>query len=509
MRACGYGRTARRAGKRGFSQNGPGLRLVLASIGSIMLSACGGGGEEAGSAPVQIPESPQPAAAPAAPAPVAIDSTTLTPDASATTISFDPLVLKARAEPVLLGVGMHFAQATDAAYTAQSTVPLLSSLGVNSFRDDIYWNAFAPSWDLFGSHLPAQLKAALPNTTAKPLMIINNGNPNIPDTRPPLTETARSLYADFAARAVRALGDRPAIYEIWNEWSLRAQLGAKPLVGPGDSSDPRSVSNYLPLVRAAASAIRATNSGARIIAGSTGDDPSWAWTQAFVANGGLNQVDGLAVHIYNHCRLPVNTARTATDMVDRMGKLKKLVDDANGSTVPIYITEFGWPTGSNSCAVSEAQMADNVAQFALYIASQPWIAGGWVYQLQDMGNDPNDVEDNFGLYDNMLKARPAACAYKEALALVAQAEAMEMERPNQNMFVLKIRAASETKIVAWTTSSDHKGSITVGGSVSYGARAVCASSDASTSGRVVAIGPTPTVISIPVRQTVAVQARMN
>jgi hypothetical protein len=473
-----------------------------------MMSACGGGEESTPSTPsaVQIPVV---APAPAPALSVAVDSTTLTPDASATTISFDPLALKARAEPALLGVGVHFAQATSSAYTAQSTVPLLSWLGVNSFRDDIYWNAFAPSWDLYGSHLPRQLKAALPNTNAKPLMIINNGNPNIAGTLPPVTDTARSLFADFAARAVKAMGDRPAIYEIWNEWNLRANLTAAPLIGPGDSNDVRSVSNYLPLVRAAASAIRATNSGARIIAGSTGDDPAWQWTQNFVANGGLKQVDGLSVHIYNYCRTPVNTLRTATEMVDRMTKLKALVDDANGSTVPVYITEFGWPTGSNICAVSQVQKADNVAQFAFYIASQPWISGGWVYQLQDIGNDPNDLEDNFGLYDNALNARPSACAYKEALALVAQAEAMELERPNQNMFVLKVRTASETKVVAWTTSADHKGSITVGGNVSYGAQAICAASPASTSGRTIGIGPTPMVISIPVRQTFAIQARMN
>lgn len=402
--------------------------------------------------------------------------------------------MKARETRYIGGVQTHFAYAKSANYQVERTAKLVNELGFNSFRDDVYWNAFAPNWDLSGAHLPKELTEFWDKVSAKPLMIVNNGNAYIPGASPPVTEGGRAAFGSFAQRVANVTSHKSAMFEIWNEWNMNAVLGRERLKGAGGANDPRASVNYAPLAVTASKSIRDKNPKATILIAASGDDEGWEWTKDVIRRGGLQYASGLSVHMYNHCTAP--QLRNATEFADRLDNLRSEMVKLPGGEKPLYITEWGWPTGTNVCSVSEKNLADNVGQFLIYTAGTPWIAGTWYYELKDSGKNRADIQDNFGLYAYDVGAKSAACTARESMALINSAEAMEVERPYPNVFVAKIRVIWGTQIVAWTTSSNHSGSITIGGKFDFSARPMCGNKIPTSATRTIALGPTPTVVSI-------------
>lgn len=402
--------------------------------------------------------------------------------------------IQARTTRYIGGVQTHFAYATKANYDVEKTAKFVNLLGVNSFRDDVYWNAFSPNWDLFGSHLPTELTDFWDKVTAKPLMIVNNGNDYIPGASPPVAQAGQVAFSNFAQRVSNVTSQKGAMFEIWNEWNMNAVQGRPRLAGAGLANDPRAAMYYAPLAIAASKSIRDKNPNATILVAASGDDDNWEWTKEVMRLGALQNATGLSVHMYNHCTAP--QFRNATEFADRLDVLRSEMAKLPGGNKPVYVTEWGWPTGNNICSVNEKDVANNVGQFLLYSAATPWIAGTWYYELKDSGKNRSDIQDNFGLYGYDYTGKPAACTARESMALINNAEAMTVERPYPNVFVAKIRTAWGTQIAAWTTSSTHSGSITIGGKFNFTARPMCGSSFPIATSRTIPLGPTPTVLTI-------------
>lgn len=408
-------------------------------------------------------------------------------------LSVDPLALVPRKADYVGGVQTHFAYAQSSYYAPDKVASLMNTTGFKSHRDDIYWNAFAPDWDLMGAHLPTELQDFWGRSSAKPLLIINNGNPYVPGTMPPITEAGRNLFAGFAARAAKATLNKDPIYEIWNEWNMNAVLGRERINGAGEINDPRAALYYAPLAIASSLAIRAEAPKSTILVAASGDDETWEWTREVVELGGLKHGDGLSVHLYNHCQAP--QLRNATEFVDRLDRLRSMLSNLPDGNKPIYITEWGWPTGTNVCASDPKDVAKNVAQFMLYAAATPWIGGSWYYELKDSGKNLADIQNNFGLYDYDYREKPAACTAREAMALINASKGMAVERPFKDAFVVKIRTSWGYQVVAWTTSTDNTATVKVGGTMKFAARAMCGNDRAISGNREVVVGPTPVVMT--------------
>lgn len=473
--------------------------LVLASL---LLSSCGGGGGgSTASSPVTVvpggSATPLPSPTPTAtPAPSNLDAVTLTPDASATQISFAATDLPTRATPYIIGVGTHFSYATDAGYDPATSAAKLTESGIQSFRDDIFWNAFAPSWDLQGSHLPDAMTSFMTKSSARPLMIINNGNPSIAGTSPPVTDSARQAFADFAVRAVAATSGRNAMYEVWNEWNMNAVKVDTRLTGAGTAGDYRASLYYAPLAVKTVSAIKAAYPSAPVLVGASGDDDGWLWTADIISRGALRQADGLSVHLYNQCE--AIGRRTASAMIDRLSSLRDMATAANGGAEPpIYVTEWGWPTGQAQCSISDTSLSVNVPQFLLHSAALPWIRGSWMYELKNSGTDATDIQDNFGLYDANYKPKAGQCGFADAARIVADAKAMAVQTVGSSLTVIRVATPRGLSIIAWSTDGTRSGRITVGGTAPYTARRMCQTTDSISNGRVVTIGQMPVVIDVP------------
>lgn len=476
--------------------------IALAGVASLGLAGCGDGGSSP--APAPTPTIPAPTPTPT-PTPPPVDSLTLPADPAATTLTVDPAAIASRGTPVLLGVGTHFSGGSAPAYDPEHSAAVVNATGLSSFRDDIFWPAFDPQ-GTGASILPGKLTSFLSQTSATPLLILNRGNPNVAGTFPPFTEAGIAAFAEFSQRVVRTMGNRAAVYEIWNEWNFNG-TNATPLQGPGAPSDPRASIHYVPLALAASRAIKAIAPDTKVVVGGAGNDPGWQWSRDVVARGALAHADGFSVHLYNHCAAP--TSRSATEMIDRLGTLRTILTEASaGREVPVYVTEWGWPTADQTCGgVPDTIAGPNIAQFSLFLAGSPWIGGGWLYELKDQVANSLNREHNFGLVGANYAEKPRTCFYREAMALIGQAQAMTYRRIAPDIMSAQVRTASGLRLIAWTTATKTvTAQITVGGSISYSASTIC-SQATTVSGRTVQVGASPVIINVDASQPVAFQIK--
>jgi hypothetical protein len=429
-------------------------------------------------------------------------------DPSATAFVFSATDLPQRTVPYAIGVATHFAYAQKSGYDPATAARWMGELSSNAFRDDIFWNAFAPDWDLNGSHLPAALTDFMRRSDARPMLILNNGNPAIAGTEPPLQPAARAAFAAFAQRAVAATAGRNALYEIWNEWNITAARSRPMMTGMGDSDDPRASRYYAALAIDTVRAIKSTSPNAQVVIGAGGNDENWEWISDVVARGAANEADGVSVHLYNHCTRA--DLRTATAAIQRLMRLRTQLAAVNGGrTLPIYISEWGWPTGNLACSVPDSTVATNVPQFLLHTAALPWIGGSWFYELKDSSTDQSDIESKFGLYDFGGNAKAGRCGFADAAKLIREATAMAVDSMANGMTVIRIATARGLQVVAWSTVPGRQGRLTMGGTASYSARTLCQSTAVGeTADRVVTVGEMPVVVDMPGVAKLGVAIRM-
>lgn len=378
------------------------------------------------------------------------------------TITVAPDKAAPRDTPVILGTGTHFGIGGEYGYDVDKSAAALHDLGLESFRDDLAWNWF--DHDRVGSgKMPDRLGQFINRSAVRPLLILNQGHPGIDGGKPPQSPTAVTQYANFARRAQAATAvDRP-IYEIWNEWNLLDGLKKALNDGAGQPGDTRAANHYIALARQSVDAMRAADSHSTILVGAVGLDPNWTWTKAILAGGVLKGASGFSVHLYNHCEADL-TKRTAANAIDTVETLQPLLRKTAGKTVPVYITETGWPTANaGGCAMSQDVAANNLSQMLLWSAATPWIKGIWLYQLKDQGRNPAEPEDNFGLFDYDYRPKAAACTVREAVSLIKSATAWHAERPNPDLFTVTAQTRDGPVLISWTSRADVNATLDFGG----------------------------------------------
>lgn len=410
------------------------------------------------------------------------------------TLTFAKGPLSQRPDPFITGICVHFGIGGEYNYIPSKTAELTDEIGFDSFRDDLAWPVFDAPGTPPGTLRPTRLFDFMKLTKARPLLILSHSNPAVPGGVKPMNEAGRAAYADFAVRAAEATRARNAMFEIWNEWNLTGGQRPPWLVGAGPESDPRAASHYSALARSTIAALRASDPAATLLSGAAGSDPGWQWTQAIVGDGAIKNASGLSVHLYNHCEPDVRT-RNATDIVDRLGDLQRRLRAQTGGDVPIYLTEFGWPTARRPCVITPKAAADNIAQVLLWSAATPWMKGAWIYQLKDQGRNLDEIEDNFGLYDYNYNPKPAACAVREAIKLIKASTGFRLERPFKDVFVLQAATPEGIRLVAWTTRAEIKGTLRLQSRAPARAKALCEAAPSSASDTIT-LGPGPVVIDL-------------
>jgi hypothetical protein len=284
---------------------------------------------------------------------------------------------------------------------------LLNGAGLNSFRDEFWWgNDLEYRKGVFRhprNSRDGSLHRLIENKGSYSPLIILDGlnNKHYGGGLIPLTPEAIEGFARYAEYIASLYRNSVPLFEIWNEWD-----GA--LSGHGSAED------YARLVKAVAPRVRRAAPNAKILASTAGIE--FSWSKAFAAAGGLDEVDGFAIHPYfGPCDFNSSPHRSVEWLLD--DRQKEMYDATspqyrNSHTeIPFYITEVGFTTATN-CA-TEAEAANWAVKFALLARTRPYIKGIWWYELVDEGDTLTNYEHNFGLYKSFSKGRAAKLIVNE------------------------------------------------------------------------------------------------
>lgn len=222
-------------------------------------------------------------------------------------------------------------------------------------------------------------------------------------------------FATFVGRAVahfRTRGVRD--WEIWNEPNLPRFWG--PRVSPR---------RYGSLLRPSAAIVRAVDPGARILSGglartvdSSGGLTALRFLRGVLRSGGLGDVDAVAVHPYTYplrASVPTTDRRNAwPDLGLRPDSVRAQLRAAGRGRLPIWVTEFGAPTGGVDGVTEQEQAAILADGYALARRSRRLGPVFW-YANRDLSPIPGDRERSFGLFRFDFTAKPAVAAFAAAV----------------------------------------------------------------------------------------------
>jgi hypothetical protein len=277
-------------------------------------------------------------------------------------------------------------------------------------REDFHWGSFEPSPGQWNWSVGDRLMRNASLSGMQVLGVIAYSAEwaaSGPTIYHPPADAAQ--YANFTRRLVERYGPGGTFWqanpglvpqplqalEIWNEpWHSNFW---RPQPSPA---------GYAALVRAAATAIHAANPAVKVLASAdvfqmrTDTPESRDWFRLLLqADAGVFRahVDAYSVHLYSQERGPYDTEAQQRWRYDRSLITRDLAAGA-GASHPLWITEFGWTTNSDSPdRVNEATQSTYVRQ-ALQRAVGEW--GGFVERtfMYHWGRAESDHAGGFGAF---------------------------------------------------------------------------------------------------------------
>lgn len=259
--------------------------------------------------------------------------------------------------------------------TADS-IPLLAQAGLTNERDEMMWGSVERTKGQYDFPYDAYRDQLAGNGVA-PLVILDYGNPNYDGGQAPTSAEGIAAFAKYADALVGHNGGKVAAYEIWNEWNI------------GFGGTPRTPESYFALQKAVYETVKADHPDVTLVAPTlAGTDMQWL--EQWMKLGGLRYTDAVSLHPYMYPQAPEGLAPVLAQLQDLIKRY------GGGASKPVWITEQGWPTGTNVTAGSEnAQAADLVRSGLLAVAGGA--ARYFSYDFVDDGTDPGNLEHNFGL----------------------------------------------------------------------------------------------------------------
>lgn len=214
-------------------------------------------------------------------------------------------------------------------------------------------------------------------------------------------------YGRFVRWFTSRYGRDLAAVEIWNE----PDAVDHPY---WHSADPAR--SYARLLSAGYAGAKRADPAVPVIAGSLAgaDIP---FLRALYRDGIRGHYDGIALHPY--CQPSSPTAR-AKGRNDRrwsfLGGIRAVrrAQRRAGDSSPLWLTEFGWASGSGYSEVSPARQARYTAEALRLSRRMPYVSATIVYALHDDGTDPLDWQDNLGLLNPDNRPKPVFFAVRAA-----------------------------------------------------------------------------------------------
>lgn len=204
-----------------------------------------------------------------------------------------------------------------------------------------------------------------------------------------------STYARFCAQVADRYRGKVRHWEIWNEPNLRLYW---------TNPDPKA---YAALLIAASKAIKAVQPDAFVVSGGLS---SWAeggiapipYLGGMADAGVADHIDAVGLHPYTHPYFFDADPQRRWDAVEYV---------LSAGYQP-WITEYGQPTGTSHISVDELDQADRLAAVLEHAAGRPGMGPIFFHGTLDLGADPREPEQNFGLYRRDGTPKPVVARLK-------------------------------------------------------------------------------------------------
>lgn len=347
---------------------------------------------------------------------------------------------------ILVGVVTHVGLRRNAPSLVESWA---SQSGMSSTRDEMYWSQVVSSdgfttRDGDASQTLETWRAVNRASGSRPVAVLAYGHPSYDGGGQPSSPRALAGYGSYAQYVANRISSLNPLVEVWNEWNLKAGSVAA-------SGAQGETQTYVALAKTIKDSLSPGYPNIDILVGAVGDDIDWLWTQDAISKGLLSYGNGLSIHLYNHCMRSPNRVG-ADELVDRLDVLRDLVD-IRQPRYPIYVTEFGWPTSTGACGVSEIDAAVHATRFLAEVSTRPLVRGVWSYDLQDDGTDPTNREHRFGLLtaESVPKEKPAACALRSIVKFIKNRPAYVRRKSGVN--VAGYQANGQSMVVIWADAA--------------------------------------------------------
>ncbi len=289
----------------------------------------------------------------------------------------------------------------------------MASLGAEWVRIDLDWSRIEPEPGVFEWETPDSTLDAAKASGLEVLMLVTYSpswaRPSDSSNKPPPIDV--DDFAAFVTQAADRYGSSVGAWEIWNEPNVAD------FWEPG--ADPHT---YARLFDASAAAIRRELPESTVITGGLapasddGDDLSpLTFLSEFYRYVEPGTADAVGVHPYTFPARPSDGGRN--NSFRRLPEIADLVAEHEGHVVPLWLTEFGAPTGTSDRAVSSLEQAEIIGQAMRCVRSDDALGPLFLYNFTDPADgDPADREDNFGLIGADGDPKPAWDVVVEVLS---------------------------------------------------------------------------------------------
>ena len=332
--------------------------------------------------------------------------------------------LPGRVIPEPFGVNIHFTRPDP------GEMELLAAGGFRFVRMDLFWHTIER--EIPGRYDFSEYDRLVEVMTARNIRIVfilDYGNDLYGGGNAHHFDAGRAAFARFAAAAVRRYRGKGIIWEIWNEPNLEKYWHGPP--------DPVS---YNRVASEVISAIRRVDPTALIIGPATAGFP-WEYLQTLADVGLFNKLDAVSVHPYRF-----NEPESAWEDYAR---LRGILDRASPDRkIPIIAGEWGYSTVAGG--PTEQAQAQYVARQALAHLAYDVDLSIW-YDWRNDGDDPHEIEFNFGLVRQDLSPKPSYHAMRvlvETLRGYGFQRRIPLNGPAE--FGLLFRNENQAALALWT-----------------------------------------------------------
>ena len=311
------------------------------------------------------------------------------------TISYPFCRLRAAAPVARIGMNLHISNNTT---VGQNLIDLASNTGASLWRTTLPWASVETS---NGFSMPSIVNLAINyanDKNIKPLIILGYGNDALYGAPDPTSEAWLTAYGNYCKYVAEQLKGRVGYYEIWNEWNHSTMSKVPPEFQGGKY--------YAMVAKKAYESIREVDSDTPIVYGVTAGAPE-AWINDVLEELGdlNNSMSAFSFHTYSI----VDNKFTSPNnyQYEQYFNIIRKALDKYVPTMPIWLTETGWPTHTGNfggpSGVTEREAAIYAVQIFIWtLANQSTYNVQHIswYDLMNDGSDTAYAQHNFGLVRN-------------------------------------------------------------------------------------------------------------